>query len=730
MAAAAALSFAALNSATQQSDSVSVERQVKAARHAIETSVDDLALQQESVAIWDDAATKVITDNQDVTWIHDNIGSWLNRLFSHSETFILDGTDEPIYAASNGALAATDRYEWVRNELRRLVHGVRGRGHDPSGTHDRVPGHPLRADSTVRTTPRATHDSHLVVVGGRPAVASAMLIKPSTPDYVKPRGEWPVLLSVRYFDERFLKDLEERQLIAEPRLSRISDVQPGEHSIPLRNHWGDEIGYFIWKPELPGSKIAAELLPASFAVLALIAMLVTFLSRRLTAALVDANAAAREAEHLASHDPLTGLPNRTILQESLEHLTCLDAGHQFALVLLDVDEFKTTNDTHGHDAGDALLRSFGQRIKSFARSGDVVARLGGDEFCILLVGVSDADTVRILTGELLNVLSEPISHEGKRIDCKASAGASLYTGASGPSEVLKQADLALYASKAAGRGTFRLYEGSMSSKMHVRQKMLMLAKAAVDNDFVRPFYQPKVDLRSGRIVGFEALLRCCPPGRAIYGPKRIFAAFEDKILAAQLSDKMLSRVTADAAAWRAAHVDFGHVALNAAAADLSRPDYAEHMLAHVLAAGLSPKDIQLEVTESVFLGRGAAYVRRSLQTLSDAGVKVALDDFGTGFASLSHLKQFPVDIIKIDRSFIKHLQVDEQDGAIVHALIGLAAALNLEVIAEGVETTAQRDFLAALGCTAAQGYLFGKAAPFSSVAPVLESQAGYERVAA
>ena len=730
IAAAVILSFVAIQSATRQSDFVSVERQVKAARHAIEASVDELALQQESVAIWDDAASHVVQRPRDMGWIHDNIGSWLFRLFDHSETFILDGRDAPIYASSDGALASPERYRSVGNDLKRLVEGVRGGDHGPPGTHDRRPGGLVSSDSTVRTTPRAIHESHLMLVHGRPAVASAMLIKPSTSGYVKADGAWPILLSIRYLDQAFLRELAQRQLIADPRLSRIADAGPGEHSLLLRNHWGDGIGYFIWKPELPGSKIAAELLPASGFVLFVVALLTTFLSGRLRSALREATAAAREAKHLASHDPLTGLPNRSVLQDRMEQLTSAEAPGHFALVLFDVDEFKATNDTLGHDAGDALLKSFGQRLKQFARRNDLVARLGGDEFAILFGGTSDAHAVEALIADFLHLLAEPVLHGDKRIECQASAGASLYDGTGDASEILKQADLALYASKAAGRGTFRLYEPSMSSKMRVRQKMLALAKSSAEQDHVRPFYQPKVDLRTGRIVGFEALLRCCPPGGSICGPHRIAAAFEDSSLAAQLSGRMLAHVTADVAAWRAAGVEFGHVALNAAAADLSRRDFAEHLLGKLAGSGLRPTDIQLEVTESVFLGRSAAHVRRTLERLSHAGVKVALDDFGTGFASLSHLKHFPVDIIKIDRSFINHLQVDEQDGAIVYALIGLASALKLEVVAEGIETSAQRDFLQALGCTTGQGYLFGRAAPRESVESLLKGHTGGEQAAA
>ena len=720
IATAVVLAAVGVTSATQKSDEVSVERQVRSARHAIDTSIDELALQQEAVAIWDDAAANLAADKLDTIWVHDNIGSWLHRLFRHNEVFILNGKDRPIYAAFEGNVVPAERYSELHGDLKYLVDSVRGRIEGPNGKHDRNPNRPLSVGQTVRTTPRTTHDSHLMRVGTRPAVASAMLMQPSTEGYVTQNGNWPILLSVRYLDEPFLKELEGRQLISRPRITQSSTPEDEEHSVPLRAEWGEVVGYLHWKPELPGTKIASELIPLSLIMLLFVGFLHALMGKSLRGALRESSRAAIEAAYAASHDALTGLPNRTVLQVKLEELTGSSIDPRpFALILIDVDEFKVTNDTLGHDAGDALLKALASQLQMIASGEDVVARLGGDEFALLRMDVSDAEAVGQFSRGLVERLSEPILHEGKTIDCQASAGASFYTGQVAASEILKEADLALYAAKAAGRGTFRLYSPRMSSTMAIRKKMLTFAKAALDDDFVEPFYQPKADLRNGAIVGFEALLRCRPQGEGLYGPHRISAAFEDSLLAAQLGDRMLSRVLEDAARWRSDGLEFGHVAINAAAADLRQPDFAQRLLDQVRAKGLRPRDVQLEVTESVLLGRAAEHVKRTLEVISEHGFKVALDDFGTGFASLSHLKQFPVDVIKIDRSFVRDLQVDEQDGVIVHALIGLASALRLEVVAEGIETTAQRDFLSALGCPTGQGYLFGRPGPASDVPSIL-----------
>lgn len=719
--AALLLAAAGIYWATHESDAVSVERQARSAHHAMEASVDELALQQETVSIWDESAYRLVADRPDMTWVHDNIGSWLNRIFGHDEVFILDGSDRPIYASVRGAAVPLKRYAILSRDLKFLVNSVRGRDGGSNGRHDRNPSRPLSTDNTVRTTPRTTHDSHMMLIGGRPAAASAMLIEPSTPHYVRPNGQWPVLVSVRYLDAGFLAELSSRQLISSPRFSRRSDRQASEHMIPLRTEWGEAIGFLIWKPELPGTRILWKLVPLTLLILLGLFSFMVFLGRRLRGAAGELASAEAHAAHLAFHDSLTGLPNRALFQRRLEKLTASSAGAgaSFALVLLDVDEFKLTNDTLGHDAGDAVLLAFADRLKRVIRSEDLVARLGGDEFAVLLMGMSGPLEIEGFSSELLKRLREPCEHEGKLIHCHASIGASIYGGVDSAQNMLKHADLALYEAKTSGRGVFRLYDPAMWSNMVVRRDMLSLAEEALEGDFIKPFYQPKVHLQTGEVVGFEALLRCCLPLERAKGPDCIAAAFEDSALAAKLGDRMVDSVIKDISTWRAAGLPFGHVAINAAAAELRRGDFADRLLTKLDHAGIAPECIQIEVTESVLLGRGIDHIERTFNQLAERGIILALDDFGTGFASLTHLKQFPVQIIKIDRSFIRDLQIDEEDGAIVDALIGLGKALRIEVVAEGIETRAQRDFLCTLGCTVGQGYLFGAAVPAGRVPELL-----------
>ncbi|MEO5973566.1 MAG: bifunctional diguanylate cyclase/phosphodiesterase [Sphingomicrobium sp.] len=718
--------------ATRESDAVSVERQARSARHAIEATVDELALQQETVAIWDLSVEQMTSVRPDVTWAHENIGSWLHRIFGHDEVFVLDGYDRAIYASVLGESVPIQRHATLKGDLNFLVKGVRGSVRGPNGRHDRNPGRALNPSNSVRTTARTTHDSHIMLVGGRPAAASAMLIQPSTPNYVKPIGGWPVLVSVRYLDRGFLAELSARQLISSPRFSRSSDRLASEHLVPLRAEWGEEeIGYLIWKPELPGTRILGKLVPFNLLILICLASFMIFLGRKLHGAAGELATAEAHAAHMAFHDSLTGLPNRAFFQRRLGELTSGDGpASGFALVLFDVDDFKLTNDTLGHDAGDAILLAFADRLRGTIRSGDMVARLGGDEFALLLIGLSGRDDLEAISTALLERLREPCEHQGKLIHSNASIGSSSWGEFDSAQNMLKHADLALYEAKGSGGGTYRRYDPAMWSSMLIRREMLSVAEAALDGDFIRPFYQPKVDLVTGAIVGFEALLRCCLPGQAAKGPECLAAAFEDCNLAVKLSDRMIDGVIDDISAWRAASLPFGHVAINAALAELRRGDFAERLLTKLNRAGIPPECMQVEVTESVLLGRGIDHIERTFIELAERGIKLALDDFGTGFASLTHLKRFPIEILKIDRSFIRDLQIDAEDGAIVDALIGLGKALKIEVVAEGVETSAQRDFLHALGCAVGQGYLFGAAAPATEVPGMLSNGGRATRVAA
>lgn len=434
----------------------------------------------------------------------------------------------------------------------------------------------------------------------------------------------------------------------------------------------------------------------------------------------------------ANHDPLTQLPNRALFQRTLDRSLARhrDGGPKVTVLMLDLDDFKRTNDALGHDAGDALLSEFAERLRKTLRAEDMVARLGGDEFAVILNGVSDSADIESAVGAILAGLRAPCAFEGKLLDIRTSIGASSFPAhGETPTELMKHADIALYAAKASGRGNLKIFQASMRAAAQERSSMLGLARDAIYEERIRANYQPKVDLRSGQLDGFEALLRWNHPTKGLQTPDTIAAAFQDGLLAVELSDRMIEAVVADMRRWTDAGIGFGHVAINAAAAEFKNGAFAEKLLTELHRADLPTSCLQLEVTETVFLGRGAEYVEDTLRQLSAEGIRIALDDFGTGYASLSHLNKFPVDVIKVDRSFIKRLDTSAHDAAIVRAVIKLGRSLGIKIIAEGIETQQQAAFLIKNRCHSGQGFLFGKAVPASEV-PLLVANWGLSRTAA
>jgi len=414
----------------------------------------------------------------------------------------------------------------------------------------------------------------------------------------------------------------------------------------------------------------------------------------------------------ASHDALTGLPNRAMFAERLDQALA-DArqrGMCVGLIVLDVDRFKTINDTLGHHAGDAVLHDVAAKLSKRLPTSATLARLGGDEFAIILPGLTQEQARQETVDTLMGSLTGSLLHDGRHIDVSLSAGGAVaFRDGMNAEELHKCADLALYAAKSDGPGQIRGFMPAMREAVDMEKAMLTKARAALANDHIVPFYQPKVNLRTGALEGFEALLRFHDKQHGLQPPGAISAAFDDAELAVRLTDRMLDSMMADMVAWRDQGLAFGRIAFNGAPGDFRRGDFVDRILGRMDKCGLPPCLLELEVTETVFVGQLSDRVHNCLETLAKAGVTIALDDFGTGYASLTHLQQFPVHTIKIDRSFVSRLVAAETgDAAIVGAVIDLARNLGIATVAEGIETTAQAAHLVVKGCDMGQGFLFGR----------------------
>lgn len=429
----------------------------------------------------------------------------------------------------------------------------------------------------------------------------------------------------------------------------------------------------------------------------------------------DRKTAKERLQWAAYHDDMTRLPNRRLfsrrLREALDRAE--ETGRLVGLLIMDLDDFKQINDRFGHDIGNEFLCGFGERLTNLARPTDTVARLGGDEFALILGDVADEDEVLGIAKAIQQQMQEALRlSNSMSLDCRISIGGAVSAGGSTRSEDFqKEADLALYGGKAEGRGMFKLFRPAMREEAQRTASALELARKAVVSERIVPFYQPKMEMASGALGGFEALLRWHDDHSQIRSPMELGSAFEDTEIGLAIGQSMRRAVFRDLRNWLDTGLNVGRIAINASAAEFRHDDYAERVLGDLDQAGVAPSNLEVEITESVFLGRGAGNIERALRTLKAAGVSIALDDFGTGFASLTHLKKYPVDVIKIDRSFVSDMEEDAGDAAIIRAVMGLGKSLGIEVVAEGVETATQSSILTALGCDLGQGYYYGHPMP-------------------
>ncbi len=427
--------------------------------------------------------------------------------------------------------------------------------------------------------------------------------------------------------------------------------------------------------------------------------------------------AEAQAAYLARHDALTGLSNRADFRVRLRNAIESDrpGGNRLAICCVDLDMFKDVNDTYGHPTGDRLLRMVAQRLRGALGEGDFAARLGGDEFAVVFDAAAAPDAIDATVAQMIETLSQPYPIDGVEVAIGASVGVAMFPAdGAGADDLLKNADLALYQAKADGRRRHCFFQQDLQRAALERRELEADLRVALSERQLEVHYQPLVDISGRRVTGFEALLRWRHPTRGMIGPNDFIPIAESSGLIVPIGEWVLRTACAEAASWP----DDIAVAVNLSAVQFRSCNLTQTVVSALAQAGLAPKRLELEITESALLADTAA-TAATLHALRHFGVRIALDDFGTGYSSLSHLRGFPFDKIKIDRSFVKDLAERRDCTAIVTAISSLARSLGIATTAEGVETAEQLDFLRAQGCTQAQGFLFSPARPRADLAALL-----------
>ena len=673
--------------AAGQADDASLERQKMFIADGLHDQIAAVQREQESVSVWDDAVTNAKAGNQ--VWMADNLSVWMYTYYGHNRVYILDSADHPIHSMREGKLVDASAYGEDRPVLLPTIERLRGTL-------------ALPAEAGVSGQPAKVVAEDLVSLDGQPAILSVMPLVPSSDRVTQAPGTEYLHVSVEFINDAVIGKIAGKYLLEGARLVPLSEPV-GPAAVPLVDSRGVILGYIGWDRLRPGLALVRKIAPALAVALLLAGGVLVFLLRRLRRASAALQTSQDQAQYLAFHDTLTGLPNRALFEDRLRR-TLLFASQdktRVALLYIDLDRFKHINDTLGHPAGDELVRQTAARLKHTIREVDTVARLGGDEFAVILLDVPDVESAEDIAERLLLKLREPFRLIDDQVFVSASVGIAVSSGSdTDADDLLRKADIALYEAKKNGRGRYELFAGDMDDLLLRKRKVESeLRKALEGEGGIKLAYQPVFAADGRGILGAEALIRW---GHEVHGalPAAQFIAIaEERGLIGELGKWALSE-----ACRFAVGTELPWIAVNISPMQLRDVGFAEEVAEILKETGLDPSRLQLETTESVLLEHNDT-IGTVIAALRRSGMRIVLDDFGTGYSSLSYLRRQAIDKLKIDRSFVRLLDEDESARAIVKTLIELARALKVEVTAEGVETDTQKALLVGMGCHQMQGYL-------------------------
>lgn len=706
--AAGILLIAGVLFAVRQVDQASATRAQIMAQSGIEQRIEEVALMIVPQVVWDEAVDR-LDRRFDPEWADSNLGSFLTNVSGFERAFVLAPDDRLLWSSRGGVAGAYANYLPFAEAVAPLVARVRQ-------AEARRP--PLRRKGDHQLVADPIQFNGIEMVDAAPRLLTASLVQPDF-GMVMPRGaRAPIVITSMPIDKPFLAKFARRYMMNDLRVFEVEAERPQDRiEVPLRNVDGGIVARLVWSPRRPGTELLRTLVLPLLVVLSvtiLVALWLLLRSRRIALALIESEALARQ---LANYDGLTNLPNRRLMNERLQYLISSSerSTRQIAVHCIDLDRFKMVNDTMGHHAGDEVLRVIGERIETIIRVGDTASRIGGDEFVIIQPDATATRASR-LAERLVEICSLPISLGEVQAYIGCSVGIALFQPEGmTPEEALRQGDIAMYKAKEAGRGRYAFFEVELDSAVQMRRELERDLRDALRNDQFEMVYQPQVDA-TGRIIGCEALMRWTHPRHGAVSPTVFIPIAEECGLIADLGLFSCRRVFEDARNWGELKV-----ALNISATHLQTPDFVrrvDHLLAQ---SGLSGDRIEIEITETALLRQEEAN-SRTLWDLRKLGISITLDDFGTGYSSMTYLQKFPIDKIKIDRSFVSHLGEGERARAVVDAVVRLASALDIDIVAEGVETDVQHKALVELGCPRMQGFLYSVPLPAAEMTTLLAAK--------
>jgi len=674
-------------------DEEALERQRSRVIHVVEALLEALPREQQSVAIWDDALLAI--RNADQAWLDINVGQWGFSYYGHDESLIVLPDNTIAHAWTSGVTRAGSELTRRAKALAPLLADLReraGRGYADEP--------PYLAD--------------YVLLDGRPAIASVIPVVSDSGRLHDEAGTEPLLVSIVWLDLDLELRLMDQYLLEVGRFT-ATQSRPQLPILPVTNRSGRIVAFYEWLPYRPGEQLLSAAAPGLVIAVVIFGLVLLLMMRRLWLSSRDLEGRQREVERQASEDSLTGLPNRQSFEARFERL--LEGGtseRPTALMMLDLDRFKQVNDTLGHNAGDALIAAVGQRLRSVCEDSSVLARLGGDEFAILHEKHDTPEDLLALAQRIIEAIGRPFSIDGVDAFVGVSIGIVMAgTDDRDRRELTRRADIALYEAKAAGRNRACFYEPSMDVAVQSRHTIeAELREALADDSQLWVAYQPLLGRDASTTIGAEALIRWTHPRLGYVSPANFVPVAEASGLIEALGQFVLRNACELGARWPGRMI-----AVNISPAQLRNPGFSDNLLDLLKQTGMRARDLEIEITEGILLDDesvAAAAIRR----LRAAGVRIALDDFGTGYSSLNYLKRYPVDRIKIDRSFISQLPHSASSAAIVEAMVRLAHALGIMVTAEGVETPDQHGLLVRMGCDTFQGFLFSPPLAASEIASV------------